>query len=353
VFLLQYGMHPSTTGVHFEAAARERDDSWDIRRMRHGQALRLDGVSYKGSLWVDSGIRSFQVGAHAAAFPTAAFFIDVHLQLPIYVAMAGLFDHVFVAQPDHLSSIRAANANAKWLPLACPRALVETPRERVFEVGFVGNVRPGTRREAILDHLAKRFAMNDWRRSYSTEEMADVYRRSAIVVNDPIDGDLNMRFFEAMGSGAAVVMPRIGNGLREIAEEGTHFAIADFDSLDNIADVVSSLLESGRHEKIGGAARELVAAKHTYEHRLSVVVDAFREPASAPIREMSRRERARYLSEAANATASSALALEALRAARFGDPKVLTNAAMAGARAARRRLATRAVRRTLREAEHP
>ena len=40
--------------------------------------------------------------------------------------------------------------------------------------------------------------MNDWRRSYSTDEMADVYRRSAVVVNDPIRGDVNMRFFEAM-----------------------------------------------------------------------------------------------------------------------------------------------------------
>ena len=35
--------------------------------------------------------------------------------------------------------------------------------------------------------------------------MGDVYRRSAVVVNAPIRGDVNMRFFEAMGSGTVDV----------------------------------------------------------------------------------------------------------------------------------------------------
>ncbi len=351
MLLLQYGFHASTTGNHFAKAADDSGDSWDVQALGWGQSVRLGGAPYAGSLWVDSGIRTFQLQTHVAPFPTAAFFIDVHLQLPVYVAMAGLFDHVFVAQRDYLPPIQAVNASAKWLPLACPSQFLTSRRALEFEVGFVGNVRPSTRREAILVHLEKRFIMNDWRRSYSTEEMADVYRRSAIVVNDPIYGDVNMRFFEAMGSGATVVTPKIGNGLSEIADEGTHYATADFEAPESIVDVVDSLLRSGEHEKIGAAARDLVASEHTYSHRLQTVVASLEEPGSAPIRQMSRQERARTLSDVANATASSALAIEALRTAGFGDALVLRNVALAGARATRRRMRTRDVRRDLRRAE--
>jgi hypothetical protein len=351
VFLLQYGFHPGTTGEHFAAAARRRRDQWDVRAMRYGEQVTLRDASFEGSLLVDSGIPVFQLGSDAAPFATAAYFIDVHLNLPAYVAMARLFDHVFVAQPDYLPSILAVNPSASWLPLACPVEFVHSDRELEFEVGFVGNVRPGSAREKVLEHLDEAFTMNDWRRSYSTQEMGDVYRRSAVVVNVPIRGDVNMRFFEAMGSGATVVTPRLGNGLSEIAVEDTHYVTADFSSVDDIVRVVSELLASGRSNAIGRAARDVVAERHTYDHRLQTVIDSFALPTQAPIRGMSRRERARYLGVAANATASPSLALEALRAARWRDAFVLKDVALAIARAARFRQATRSVRRELRQAE--
>jgi hypothetical protein len=350
VFLLQYGFHPGTTGVHFEAAARRRTDEWDVHPMAYAQSLPLRDAPYEGSFLVDSGIRVFQRQAAAAPFPTAAYFIDVHLHLPSYLALAGLFDHVFVAQPDHLQAFQATHPSAAWLPLACPAEFVTARREPEFEVGFVGNVGPGSPRETVLLHLEKHFVMNDWRRSYTTEEMGDVYRRSAVVVNVPIRDDVNMRFFEAMGAGAAVVTPRLGNGLPALADEGRHYAVADFDSVDDITAVVTSLLRSGQAEVIGGAARDLVAERHTYDHRLQAVVDSFAQHGSAPIRTMSRRERARYLGTAANATASASLAREAIWTARGVDIAVWKNVGLASARAARRRALTRAVRRSIRAA---
>ncbi len=75
--------------------------------------------------------------------------------------------------------------------------------------------------------------MNDWRTHHSVDEMADVGRQH-VVVNDPINGDVNMRFFEAMGSGATVLSPKIGNGIAELATVGEHYDIADFRRLGSI-----------------------------------------------------------------------------------------------------------------------
>lgn len=305
MLLVHYGHHPGTTGVHFAEAARADPSRYAVAPFPPGHHLRLPVRSQAdGYLWIESGASSYPLATHAAPYPTGGYLIDVHRHLALSRLQAALFDVVFVAQKDYVDTIRRVNPQARWLPLASPSSFLDAERQPRFDVGFVGQARPGTRREKVLSACNAHFGMNDWRRRHTVEEMKHIYRRSRIVVNDPAGGDVNMRFFEAMGSGAVVVTPALANGLSELAEEGQHYVVADMDDVAGLVDSLSRLLASTDLEDIGKRARALVAEKHTYEHRLATTTAALVDaPLEAPIRAMSSRQRARHLAVLADSIA--------------------------------------------------
>jgi len=72
---------------------------------------------------------------------------------------------------------------------------------------------PGTQRNEIFVYSAAKYGTNDYLKYYPPREMAAVYGKSKIVFNASINGDVNMRVFEAMAAGALLITDRIGNGL--------------------------------------------------------------------------------------------------------------------------------------------
>jgi hypothetical protein len=225
-------------------------------------------------LYVDPGPRSFPIGIDQVRSIRVAYFIDVHQDVQSRLDLAPLFDLIFIAQPDYLSHFHNRGyTHTYWLPLACDPAVHRVrglPRD--IDVGFIGSFGgAGTRRNALLTTVLSRFTTNDVRRFYSPIEMGQIYSRSRIVFNASINGDVNMRVFEAMAAGALLITDRINNGLAELFVEAQHYVgySCAQEGMEKIAHYLESRAE---RERIAQAGQAVVLAKHTYSHRWAHVV---------------------------------------------------------------------------------
>jgi spore maturation protein CgeB len=185
-----------------------------------------------------------------------------------------LFDYVFVWHLSYVPLYRAAGHPKVFaLPHAVDMKLFprDNPKTvRPLDIGWIGEFGYGhyARRRRIIESLATRFKMNDFRKRHTKEETAEVYRQSKIVVNvsrDDFPPEANMRCYEGMAAGAVLItgMPT------ELTEwgfsEGTHFV--GWRNEAEIPDLVDYYL---RHEKeaaeISRAGQELTLSNFTFQH---------------------------------------------------------------------------------------
>jgi spore maturation protein CgeB len=99
---------------------------------------------------------------------------------------------------------------------------------REFEIGWIGQTSGEfyKTRAQWLPKLAQEFHTNDWSLWYSVAEVANVYRRSQIVVNigrDDFPQDANLRVFEVLASGT-LLLTAMPTELTQLGfQQGTHF----------------------------------------------------------------------------------------------------------------------------------
>lgn len=214
--------------------------------------------------------------------PTAAVLIDVHLHLDMRVVFSRYVDHAFVAQRDYVRIFEErGHPSVSWLPLACdPEVHYVAGLPRTIDVSFVGKFgTPGSERHKVLTEVLGRFQTNDHLRYYSPKEMGETYSRSKIVFNKSIGGDINMRFFEGLASGALLVTDRIDNGLEEIGEHGKHFIL--YDTAEEAIDLIEYYLEhDDEREAIAARGQALAFAKHSYSVRLQTIIDTIQNSRS-------------------------------------------------------------------------
>jgi hypothetical protein len=214
-------------------------------------------------------------GIERAPCATALYLIDVHQDLESRLKWAPLFDVVLVAQPDDLQRfLLEGGVAAEWLPLGADPAIHAPPSPgRDLQVGFVGKLgAPGSKRREALQPVLEAFSGNDVAAFYSPVEMARIYARSKVVINASINGDMNMRVFEAMASGALLVTDRIANGMDRLFIEGQHYV--GYSSPNEAVEVVRHYLaDEARRFRIAAEGQALVLSAHTYRHRLQVVLE--------------------------------------------------------------------------------
>lgn len=334
--LVHYGFEAETTGVHLARAALDSGFGYPRPCLR-GNHLPVNLITEcDGYLWVESGASSYPIRLDRSLVPTAGYLIDVHLHLQLSLLQSALFDVVFVAQRDYVDAVRAVNPNTHWLPLAAPAWFLDLPRHPKYDVGFVGSLAQSERRRLIIQAIGARFSTNVLSRHYSVADMADVYASSRVVVNPPVHGDVNMRFFEAMACGAALLSPPLSNGLDDLATPGKQFEIASFASVEGVVTAVEELLASGRAGEMGARARELVRARHTYMHRLAEVLEHLGDAKpSAPVRAMSPQDRSRHQLALAAALRDQRLLTQSAGGLRW-TPSTTLSAAQVVASASRR-----------------
>ncbi|MEM9854050.1 MAG: glycosyltransferase [Pseudomonadota bacterium] len=282
-----------TTALYFERAAKEAGH--EVITVNDPQT-RLKSLGCDLLIVVDPWFHGLDELPELAC-PTVAILIDVHRGLETRATFARYFDHGFVVQRDFVEAVaKGSHDSMHWLPLAGDPKLHFIPdQERDLEVGFVGKMgTPGSARHDLLSRVLARFKTNDTS-SKETLTMGPVYSRSKIVINRSIDGDLNMRVFEAMAAGALLVTDRIGNGLSEIAKEGVHYV--GYDTVDEALEKIEHYLsDDAAREQIALAGQEHLRAHHSYDARFAQmmdVVDAAGETRGAPARAASPLERTR------------------------------------------------------------
>jgi hypothetical protein len=217
-------------------------------------------------------------GLVRSEIPTVCFQVDTYTYTERRMRWSSLFDHVAVFHPGYEKRFRqGGHPGAFLLPHAVRRELfeqLELPRE--FEVGWVGTAHGEfyQKRQEWIPKLANLFRMNDWKRTYSLEGVAEVYRRSRVVVNigrDDFPQDANMRAFEVLASGALLVTS-LPSELTDLGfEEGVHFA--GFRQYEDLLTLVKRFLgDEPARSRIANAGREKVLREHTYDRRVDQIL---------------------------------------------------------------------------------
>lgn len=234
-----------------------------------GSSPDLGGVSSTDVFCYIDPASTFPLGLETAPCLTVAYLIDVHQDLPSRLQLSKFFDVVFIAQKDFVSAFQGIGHNhAHWLPLACdPDVHCMPAADRSYDVGFVGKLGQwGTRRHEILTRVLPRYRSNDYRQFYAPRDMARIYGQSKIVFNASINGDLNMRCFEALASGALLVTDRVGNGLNDLLEEDVHYV--GYSNVDEaLRKIDHYLAHPVERERIAAEGLRAALRSHTYRHR--------------------------------------------------------------------------------------
>jgi len=195
--------------------------------------------------------------------------IDVHRMDKMYGGPATrwdkikLFDRVFSAQRD-----MSRKLNVPWLPLAYDPEVIHPIEggEKIYDWCFVGNMTP--ERVAAVEQLKSQFANCFVGQAYGAE-MNRIYNASRLAVNFSIANDINMRFFEAQGSGTPLISNRPYNGEDELFD-----GMLYFDSVQELPRRVGELLDDPSALATSAQRQQAcVSSRHTYLSRMRELLE--------------------------------------------------------------------------------
>ncbi|MFH0882769.1 MAG: glycosyltransferase [bacterium] len=228
--------------------------------------------------------RVFFNGLEDIDAPRAFYAIDSPINEFWQASWAHHFDRIWVDQKATCDRMVSEGITwAEWLPLAADETIYHPPvddAERDLDVVFVGTIDPERRpkRSAILFRLKQISDLTvidgKGKRSVPAGEVADVYRRAKIVLNELLFDGVNLRTFEAMACGA-IVLTEEGRG------EGDLFADLDvmrtFNS-HNLESVVAKLLSDPREqERLSKDSAEVIRDSHLVSLRARHVLNQLDE----------------------------------------------------------------------------
>lgn len=195
---------------------------------------------------------------------------DTHLGFDYRLETARKFNHVFVAQKQAVIDFAKAGVQAEWLPHAVEQTAYPhfDYASKDYDVCFVGHINSQNRVE-FLDRMFAEFP-NFFFGQRRFEEAAKKFCKSKIVLNIAMKEDLNMRCFEALGTGSFLLTDWVPY-IDEVFEDGKHLVL--YRTLDEAVDKAKYYLaHDSEREKIAQAGYEHVMANHTIDHRANVML---------------------------------------------------------------------------------
>lgn len=206
--------------------------------------------------------------------PSCYYVIDTHIETDwrIKFSNEGKFDQVRVAQRLGVD-LAWDTKDVSWLPLGCDEEMHYVgEREKVYDGCFIGNFHTqygGKRVEAVhafFEEMKKPYFGN---RTF--RDMTEKYAQSKLVLNQAINGDVNMRFLEALCSGSCLVSDRLPDLEVLGFVDGVNYA--GYSSLHELKEVVKDLLSNDdKRENIARNGR-IASRQHTYTVRMKQILD--------------------------------------------------------------------------------
>jgi hypothetical protein len=222
-------------------------------------------------IWIESGEELLPNELNRLSCPKVAIFIDSHLYIDYQLKWGSNFDYVFIAQAEYLDIFKSKGINTFWLPLAADLEIHKKyVLPKIHSLGTAASVFAGTRREDLIKKIASRFDIAV--RLCFLEEMAKLYSQSKLIFNNAIKNDMNMRVFEAMSTGSALLTDLAKNSGQDILFYDHQDLIIYSD--ENILDKTEYFLKNdAKRERIAAQGRELVINAHQYSHRVDDMLD--------------------------------------------------------------------------------
>lgn len=207
---------------------------------------------------------------------TVLYIVDSHIHswFPFY---AQAFDLCLVSLKDHLPALaekRLSNEQCRWFPPCClyPPISPDTCAEKKWDLLFVGTVDPAINpvRVDFLHRLKELFPAFH----YCRGNFRELFPQAHLVLNHSIDQDLNFRVFEALGSGACLITPRIGHGQEDLFTPGEDLFVYDQNDLPALVELARSLLaDKERCLAVARSGHEKVLRGHLGIHRAKELMD--------------------------------------------------------------------------------
>jgi len=207
--------------------------------------------------------------------PCGFWLSDTHLPKPYKKIKNSIknYDFVFCMQKE--GKIRLEKETKKccfWIPWATDEVPLDfkfpQEEEKIWDICFIGTEGKHSLRKVVLEILKINYPNSYFGRAHYTE-ILNYYSKARIVVNYPINNDINLRIFEAMSAGALVITHRIkDDGFEEIFKENEHLVVFD-DILKEMRQKIDFYLENkDLRQKIAYQGFEYVKNNHTFRHRL-------------------------------------------------------------------------------------
>lgn len=223
-------------------------------------------------VYADFGNLPYFPTIEALPCPCVYYSIDTYCN-PWHLGMAYAFDHIFVAQREHVNMFSSQDMPATWLPLfAKSKSDVCHDQPRDIPVAFVGSLSPKNipDRKPFLENFRRLHPLFMTSGAY-----VDIFNRSHIVLNQTAASELNFRCFEAMACGAALLMEHSPHGLEDLFTPGEHLLplYTRGDAVEAAAIARHALAQPEALAAIARNGQECVARFHTDTHRVATVVD--------------------------------------------------------------------------------
>ncbi len=260
-------LRQETTGLYCRRALGQLVE---IEHLLPTDLGRIKAGEFGAFIYIDDGL-AYNPAPHLR--PSVWWAIDTHLDYDRCLRKARLCDLVFAAQRDGAEQLQRDGVSATWLPLACDPDL-HRPHNSTeeFDWCFVGHLFPGPRTE-LIERLMSQFPRAFVGQRYF-EDMARTYSASRLVFNRSVRNDVNMRVFEALACGSLLISNDLAeNGQAELFQDGVH--LTTYSTLDELFDRMRFYLTHDvERERIAAQGRAAVLAKHTYRHRMEIILSA-------------------------------------------------------------------------------
>lgn len=211
------------------------------------------------------GPRRLPLNLENIKLPRAFYALDPHLNLYWHQKYAAAFDCLFTTQRSSMSAFGGKGRPVHWLPWAVDLGIVfDHSLPRTYEIAFVGRLDQRRKRHLILKALQSRFAVRVWGdrpdNEVSHQELGRIYSQARLVVNEAIQGEVNLRVFEALAAGALLLTEDVGPNLQGLFTPGED--LITFGPQDLLEKAAYFLSHEAERQAIAQRGRDRVCAQH-------------------------------------------------------------------------------------------